>query len=129
MDIVNVEIAIDSRGAIRTAREVAADGEIEQDVKLSAGVVFPCRAAWRAAAINGDRVVAVNVVCNRAAVTLYPDAVVMVSRRGVVNCSRTSARRIDAAISTRHMQCLIVFPLCVYFFRNINFAVIRPISA
>ena len=129
MDIVNVEIAIDVRGAIRAAREVAADGEIEKAVELSAGIVFPCRAARCVAAINGDRVVAVNVERDIAAIRLNPDAVVVVSGGGLVNCSRTGAGRIDAAICARHMQCLIVFPLSVHFFRDVNFAVIWPISS
>jgi len=123
MDIVNVESAIDVRVADRVAREVAADGEIENEVELSAGIIFPGRAARCAAAINGDRVVAVNVERDIAAVRLDPDAVVVVSRGGVVNCSRTGAR-----IPTRHMQGLIVFPLAVYFFRDVNFTIGRPVS-
>ena len=113
MDIVNVEIAIDARRAVRIAREGAADGEIENAVKLSAGIVFPGCAARCAAAINGDRVIAVNVVCDIAAVTLNPDAVVVVSGGGLVDCYRTGAGRIDAAICAGHMQGLPVIIITV----------------
>src|SRR5882757_1857068 len=116
MDIVNVEIAIDMRVANRVAREVAADGEIENAVKLSGGVEFP-RAST--AAIEGGRVDAVNAERDIAAVRLNPDAVVVVSGGGTVDGLD------DSRIPTRHMQTLVVFPLAVDFFRDVNFTISR----
>src|SRR5882724_174330 len=120
MDIVNVEIAIDMRVANRVAREIAADGEIENEVKLSGGIEFP-RASTTA--IDGDRVDAVNAERDIAAVRLNPDAVVMVGRGRVADGFNNSR------IPVRHVQTLVVFPLAVDFFRDVNFTIGRPVSA
>src|SRR5258708_19848771 len=48
----------------------------------------------------------------------------VISGGGVVNPAGTGAR-----IPAGHMQGLIVFPFAIFFFRDVNFAVARPVSS